>query len=94
MTASPARRLHRRGDLVESVATATGPIPASTARRQTCTIIGSPAISASGLPGRRVAAMRAGIRISFDMGGQNGLKWQKVSLRNALICVATGNQKT
>ena len=32
------------------------------ARRSTWTIIGRPAISASGLPGSRVAAMRAGIR--------------------------------
>ena len=36
-------------------------MPAASARRITCTIIGRPAISASGLPGRRVAAMRAGI---------------------------------
>ncbi len=42
-------------------ATATAPIPASSARRMTCTIIGRPAISASGLPGRRVDAMRAGM---------------------------------
>src|SRR5262249_16119801 len=31
---------------------------------QTCTISGSPAISASGLPGNRTAAIRAGMRIS------------------------------
>lgn len=37
---------------------------AAIARRQTRTIMGSPWISASGLPGRRVAIMRAGIRIS------------------------------
>ena len=36
---------------------------AASARRSTCTIIGLPAMSASGLPGSRVAAMRAGIRI-------------------------------
>ena len=30
---------------------------------QTCTIIGWPAMSASGLPGSRVEAMRAGMRI-------------------------------
>jgi hypothetical protein len=34
------------------------------ARRQTCTIIGSPAISTIGLLGSRVAAMRAGMRIN------------------------------
>ncbi len=33
------------------------------ARRSTCTIIGSPAMSASGLPGSRVEAMRAGMRM-------------------------------
>src|SRR5438445_7128152 len=44
-----------------SVATATRPIWAASARRITWTIIGRPAISRSGLPGRRVAAMRAGI---------------------------------
>src|SRR6202022_4911484 len=44
-----------------SVATATRPIFAASARRATWTIIGRPAISSSGLPGSRVAAMRAGI---------------------------------
>ncbi len=44
----------------ESVATTTGPIPAAAARSITRTIIGRPAMSASGLPGRRLAAMRAG----------------------------------
>ena len=44
-------------------ATTTGPTSAATARRQTCTIIGTPAMSASGLPGSRVAASRAGIRM-------------------------------
>ena len=38
--------------------------PASTARRQTWTIIGSPWISARGLPGRRVEAMREGMTMS------------------------------
>src|SRR6185295_16472865 len=45
-----------------SVATTTLPIPVSSARRSTWTIIGRPAMSISGLPGRRVEAMRAGIR--------------------------------
>ena len=35
----------------------------SIARRQTCTIIGVPAMSTMGLPGRREAVMRAGITI-------------------------------
>ena len=42
-------------------ATTTGPTPASIARRQTWTIIGAPAISAKGFPGRRLDAIRAGI---------------------------------
>ena len=55
-----------------SVATTTGPIPASMARRQTWTIIASPAISASGLFGRRVAARRAGISTrGSDMKGSD-----------------------
>src|SRR5918994_4341374 len=44
-----------------SGATATRPIPAASARRSTWTIIGRPAMSNSGLPGSRLAAMRAGI---------------------------------
>jgi len=35
---------------------------AASARRSTCTIIGSPAISASGFPGSLTDAMRAGMR--------------------------------
>ena len=42
-------------------ATSTGPTLASIARRQTCTIIGSPWIGAKGLSGKRVAAKRAGM---------------------------------
>ncbi len=42
-------------------ATATGPTAAASAWRSTRTIIGTPPISASGLPGKRVAAIRAGI---------------------------------
>src|SRR6266700_2127168 len=61
----------------ESVATATGPMPAASARRMTCTIIGSPAISASGLPGSREEARRAGMRIKASrlaMGGHGSGK--------------------
>src|ERR1019366_9235704 len=43
-----------------SAATSTGPTSASIARRQTWTIIGSPQMSASGLPGSRVELMRGG----------------------------------
>src|SRR4051794_2018753 len=43
-------------------------MPASFARCQTWTIIGRPAISASGLFGRRVEARRAGIRTTGFMG--------------------------
>src|SRR5262249_29840705 len=48
----------------ESVATTTGPTAAASARRRTCTTMGKPAISASGLPGSRLEAMRAGVRTS------------------------------
>ena len=42
-------------------ATYTGPIAASVQRRQTCTTIGSPWMSASGFPGNLEEAMRAGM---------------------------------
>ena len=50
-------------------ATATGPISASWPRRSTCTIIGTPWISASGLPGSRVEAMREGMMTIGCKGG-------------------------
>src|SRR3974390_1086432 len=46
----------------ESVATTASPIWAARARRSTCTIIGNPWMSASGLPGRRGGAQRGGSR--------------------------------
>src|SRR5262249_2118486 len=55
VTASPTPRL--------SVAPTPGPPSASWAGRMTRTIIGCPPMSASGLPGRRSEAMRAGIRM-------------------------------
>ena len=42
-------------------ATATGPMPAASAWRRTRRIIGTPPMSSKGLPGRRLAAMRAGM---------------------------------
>src|ERR1700733_4060388 len=62
MTALPPDLSTAAAISAESVATTTGPSFAACARRRTCTIIGSPAISASGLPGSRVDAIRAGIR--------------------------------
>jgi hypothetical protein len=62
ITASPPAARTASAIRPESVATATGPIPASTARRQVCTTIGAPPISARGLFGSRVAARRAGMR--------------------------------
>src|ERR1035438_8338546 len=50
----------------ESVATTASPILAACARRSTWTIIGRPAISARGLPGRRLEAMRAGMRMTVS----------------------------
>src|SRR5580700_10910807 len=66
MTARPPDLSTAAAISAESVATTTGPMPAAWARRSTCTIIGKPAISASGLPGNRVEAMRAGIRMRIS----------------------------
>src|SRR6185295_11687630 len=63
MIARPPAALTASAISAESVATITGPTAASSARRITRTIIGTPPISASGLPGRRADAMRAGMRI-------------------------------
>ena len=49
-----------------SLATQTGAILAAMARSQTCWIIGLPAMSASGFPGSRLAAMRAGMMMTGD----------------------------
>ena len=57
----------RIADGLASVATTTRPHSASMARRQTWTIIGSPAMSASGLSGSRVAFSRAGITMRQDV---------------------------
>src|SRR6185437_6394074 len=57
----------------ESVATTVSPIFAACARRSTCTIIGSPAISAKGLPGRRLEAIRAGMRMMLIIGLATGV---------------------
>ena len=62
MTVRPPAASTAAATRASSVATTTGPTSASIALRQTWTIIGSPQMSASGFPGRRVEAMRAGIR--------------------------------
>ena len=105
-TAMPPARLHRVDDLgVRPWRPRPGPSPASMARRQTCTIIGSPRMSASGLSGSRVEAMRAGMRttgsdIDGPEGQKFGMRWtlppeerQKVSSGNVLIRVAKGAAK-
>ena len=61
MTARPPAFSTQAKIASESVATTTGPVPPPRARRSTCTIIGVPAMSASGLPGSRVEAIRAGM---------------------------------
>src|SRR5277367_5058015 len=66
MTARPPDLSTAKAISAESVATTTGPMPAACARRRTCTIIGTPSISASGLPGNLVEAMRAGIRMRIS----------------------------
>ena len=63
MTARPPAFSTQAKIASESVATTTGPVPAASARRSTCTIIGVPAMSASGLPGSRVEAIRAGMMV-------------------------------
>src|SRR6478736_4152299 len=86
MTARPPALTTASAISRESVATATGPIPASTARRHTWTIIGSPPISARGLLGSRVAARRAGIR---RMGSDIALRVEErtgVLTKTAVVC--------
>src|SRR6185369_11043282 len=68
MIARPPAAVTASAISAESVATITGPTAASSARRITRTIIGSPPISTSGLPGRRADAMRAGMRIRTSDG--------------------------
>jgi hypothetical protein len=63
MTAVPPADRIAAATTSSEQATATGPTPAAIARRQTWTIIGASPIGAMGLPGRRVEAIRAGIRI-------------------------------
>ncbi len=74
ITASPPWDLTAAAISGVSVATATRPICAASARRSTWTIIGRPAMSSSGLPGRRVAAMRAGIstKVRVSVIGERG----------------------
>src|SRR4030095_9369902 len=69
MTARPPAFSTAAATGSESVATTTSPILAASARRSTCTIIGTPWRSAKGLPGRRVEARRAGMRmIAWGIG--------------------------
>jgi hypothetical protein len=58
--------------------TNTGPMAAASARRSTWTIMGRPPISASGLPGSRVEASRAGITTM-------GRKAETVSLKSSRL---------
>src|SRR5271170_1588007 len=69
MIAAPPIFLTAATTLSSSAATSTGPTSAAMARRHTCAIIGSPQITAKGLFGRRVEAMRAGMTTIFcDIG--------------------------
>src|SRR5438445_669334 len=61
ITARPPAFSTQAATTSESVATTTSPSRAACARRSTWTIIGSPAMSSSGLPGSLVEAMRAGM---------------------------------
>jgi hypothetical protein len=60
---------------LSSVATNTGPMSAATARRMTWMTMGVPPMSASGLPGSRVAAMRAGMRTIAEGIGKPWERW-------------------
>src|SRR5262245_37318082 len=75
----------------ESVATTTSPILVASARRSTCTIIGMPWRSARGLPGRRVDARRAGMRmiaLGIGVAGTDRLDKRVSIMPQALIRVA------
>ena len=74
-TASPPAARTASAIAGSAQATTTGPTPAAVARRQTWTIIGSPAIEASGLSGSRVEPSRAGIRtmVRDDMSSPSGV---------------------
>ena len=74
MTASPPAARTAATISSASVATTTRPTSAAMARRHTCTIIGSPAMSASGLPGSRVECMRAGMTTSVRCMGRRQLR--------------------
>src|SRR5579862_2450081 len=87
MTARPPDLSTAAAISAESVATTTGPSFAASARRKTCTIIGRPAISASGLPGRRVEAIRAGIRIKTSAIG-SGLYGLQDARQTGYLCTA------
>src|SRR5690606_7584025 len=69
MTASPPAAVTASAMAWSPAATMTGPAFAWTARRQTWTIMGLPAIMARGLLGRRVALRRAGMTIRAGMVG-------------------------
>ena len=61
MTASPPWAVTAAGDVGRVGCDRNPANPGLSARRSTWTIIGTPAMSSSGLPGRRLDAMRAGI---------------------------------
>src|ERR1700722_14193775 len=90
MTARPPDLSTAAAISTESVATTTGPTPAAWARRSTCTIIGTPAISASGLPGNLVEAMRAGMRmrISAICGSPRWLYGLQAAPQTGYLCTA------
>src|SRR4029079_429260 len=92
MTARPPAFSTAAATASESVATTASPIPAASARRKTCTIIGAPCKSANGLPGSRVDARRAGMRMSVSGIVVPGA-WAHVPMSKmpqALIRVASG----
>src|SRR5262245_36463187 len=83
-TASPPAARTASTIAASPQATSTGPMAASIARRQTCTIMGAPWMSASGLSGRRVEARRAGMTTI----GWRGVPAVKASSRRDLRHIA------
>src|SRR6476661_7228936 len=93
MTARPPAFSTAAATASESVATATSPIPADFACRSTCAIMGAPFRSASGLPGRRAEARRAGMRMivsGIGVAGRSGWTGRVSIMPQALIRVAIG----
>ena len=91
-TARPPAASTARTISASPAATATGPIAAASACLSTRTIMLTPPISASGLPGRRVAAMRAGMRtIGFMRFPRRPALERRLAGRQLAGCASAGS---